>query len=474
MKKNKKMIRLVVLGLFLLILLQTVFAAAAPVSLQKLRYSQSDDRVRIVLDLSAVPSYIVDTTQDGQIRIDLPETTIPSALTALPLLNDVVDSVKLVSIDASHQQLVIMLKGTVVSKIFALQNPNRLVVDLVKNNPILTTSLIGQAPATIAPGLTYTSIVQNFSFGPVVAYVLDADLSKIKLRPVLSKGMLGLDTVQDMAINNSALAAVNGSYFSPNGEIIGLLKLNNDIVSIPYISRTAIGITADNQLIFEQTDYQGNIRLPDGHILEINGINCERSPDAVTLYNSYYGKSTQTNEFGKEYIITNGKVSAICAQNTPLSPGSIVLSAHGTAATAMAGLKIGDSVAIEQSLGPDFDNTSYAIGAGPLLVKDGKSFLTTKAEEFPDDIAVGRAPRTALGVTKSGHLLLVVVDGRQTASNGLTLVELANFMQNLGADEAMNFDGGGSSEMVVQGSVMNNPSDGQERLVGDALVLTAK
>ncbi|MBU2698959.1 exopolysaccharide biosynthesis protein [Sporomusaceae bacterium BoRhaA] len=472
---KKIVTRLVALGLFLLILSQTVFAFAAPASLQKMRYSQATDKVRIVLDVSAVPSYTVDTTQDGQIRIDLPGTTVGSALAALSFKDDAVDSAKLIAVDSAHQQLVITLKSTVVPKVFVLQNPNRLVIDLVKNNRVTKTALLGKTAATVAPGLTYTSLVRNKSFGPVVAYILDADLSKIKVQPALSNGMIaGLESVQDMAVHNQALAAVNGSYFAPNGEIIGLLKMNNVIASIPYITRTALGITTDNKLIFGQVDYQGNIRLPDGRVLAINGINCERSEDAVTLYNSYYGKSTQTNEFGKEYVITNGKVSAISPQDTPLKPGSIVLSAHGAAATVMAGLKVGDSVVIEQSLGPDFDKVPFAIGAGPLLVKDGKPFLTTKAEEFPDDIAVGRAPRTALGVTKSGHLLMVVIDGRQAASKGLTLVELADFMQELGADEAMNFDGGGSSEMVVKGSVMNNPSDGQERLVGDAIVLTAK
>lgn len=472
---KKIMTRLVALGLFLLVLSQTVFAAVAPASLQKIRYSQSTDKVRIVLDLSAVPSYTVDTTQDGQIRIDLPGTTAQAVLAALPFNDDTVESAKLVSVDSAHQQLVIMLKGTAIPKVFVLQNPNRLVVDLVKNNPVTKAVSLGKTATTIAPGLTYTSLVRNKSFGPVVAYILDADLSKINVRPVLSNGMIaGLESVQDMAVHNHALAAVNGSYFAPNGEIIGLLKMNGMIASIPYITRTAVGMTADSKLIFDQVDYQGNIRLSDGRVLAINGINCERSEDAVTLYNSYYGKSTRTNEFGKEYVIKDGKVSAISPQDTQLRAGSIVLSAHGAAATVMAGMKVGDSVAIEQSLGPDFDKVPYAIGAGPMLVKDGKPFLTTKVEEFPEDIAVGRAPRTAIGVTKSGHLLLVVVDGRQAASKGLTLVELASFMQELGADEAMNFDGGGSSEMVVKGSVMNNPSDGQERLVGDALVFTAK
>lgn len=465
---KKYLLRIATLGLLLLMLSQSVFAAAAPSVIQNIRYSQTAANLRIVLDLSTVSDYTVDTSTAGKIIVDLPNTTNQSAIPIVAFHDESVDSVRLETVDAAHQQLVISLKSIIVPKVFTLSGPNRLVIDLIKDSDrkIIT---------PIADGLVYTSWLRNQPFGPVAAYILDADLSKYNLMPVLSNGAIaGLETVKDMAEHNQAIAAINGSYFASNGEIIGLLKLNNEIVSIPYITRTAVGITADNKLIFDQIDYQGSIRLPDGRILAVNGVNCERAEDSVTLYNSYYGTSTGTNEFGKEYVITAGKVSAISPQNTPLHPGSIVLSAHGAAAKAMATLKVGDSVSVEQSLGAAFDQVPYAIGAGPMLVKDGHVFVTTTQEEFAADIAVGRAPRTALGLTKTGHLLFVVIDGRHFASKGLTLQELANFMQELGAVQAMNFDGGGSSELVINGIVMNKPSDGQERRVGDALTIIGK
>jgi exopolysaccharide biosynthesis protein len=465
---KKYLLRIAALGLLLLMLSQSVFAAAAPSVIQNIRYSQTATALRIVLDLSTVANYRVDTSTAGKIIVDLPNTTNQSAIPAVGFNDESVDSVKLETVDDTHQQLVISLKSMIVPKVFTLSGPNRLVIDLIKNSE-------HKIVTPIADGLIYTAWLRNQSFGPVSAYILDADLSKYNLTPVLSNGSIaGLESVTDMAEHNHALAAINGSYFALNGEIIGLLKLNNEIVSIPYITRTAVGITADNKLIFDQITYQGTIRLPDGRILAVNGVNCERSQDSVTLYNSYYGLSTGTNEFGKEYVITAGKVSAISPQNTPLHAGSIVLSAHGTAATVMATLKVGDSVSVEQSLGTAFDQVPYAIGAGPMLVKDGHVFVTATQEEFAPDIAAGRAPRTALGLTKTGHLLFVVIDGRKLNSKGLTLVELANFMQELGALQAMNFDGGGSSELVINGIVMNKPSDGKERRVGDALILTEK
>jgi len=82
----------------------------------------------------------------------------------------------------------------------------------------------------------------------------------------------------------------------------------------------------------------------------------------------------------------------------------------------------------------------------------------------------GRAPRTALGYTARNELLMVVVDGRRASSRGMTIDELAILMQGFGAERAMNLDGGGSSTMFVQGQgVVNNPSDGSERTVGNHL-----
>ena len=84
-------------------------------------------------------------------------------------------------------------------------------------------------------------------------------------------------------------------------------------------------------------------------------------------------------------------------------------------------------------------------------------------------------PRTAVGIDRDkGRILLLVVDGRSSRSRGYTLVEEARLMRQLGAEDAINFDGGGSSTMVAPGprgrrTVLNAPSDGAQRSVADAL-----
>lgn len=104
-----------------------------------------------------------------------------------------------------------------------------------------------------------------------------------------------------------------------------------------------------------------------------------------------------------------------------------------------------------------------------MLLENGKVNVRSSEEYIPGDIANGRAPRTAVGVKRDGTVLLLVVDGRSFSSSGMTLKELAQYFLRLGAINAVNFDGGGSSEMVVNGSIVNKPSDGRERKVSMGL-----
>ena len=109
---------------------------------------------------------------------------------------------------------------------------------------------------------------------------------------------------------------------------------------------------------------------------------------------------------------------------------------------------------------------------GPALVENGELTVSVNDE-------VGRAmasnPRTAIGVIDDLHYLFVVSDGRTSESEGLSLYELAEFLQSLGAKTAYNLDGGGSSSMVFLGELVNNPTSGgrksSERSVSDIVYI---
>lgn len=116
---------------------------------------------------------------------------------------------------------------------------------------------------------------------------------------------------------------------------------------------------------------------------------------------------------------------------------------------------------------------------GPILVKDGQ--ITSDFDHVEIDKNFGNRsiqsanPRTGIGIIAPNHYVLVVVDGRsQNYSRGMTLNEFASLFQELGATDAYNLDGGGSSTMYFMGNVINNPQGkGQERGVSDIIYVGA-
>ncbi len=118
------------------------------------------------------------------------------------------------------------------------------------------------------------------------------------------------------------------------------------------------------------------------------------------------------------------------------------------------------------------------IGGWPRILRDGVS-IAGESATLEGTIASNtdmRHPRTAVGFSRdSSTLYLLTVDGRTEKSVGMTIVELADLLRRLGAWQAMNFDGGGSATMVIDGLLANVPSDPTgERAVGNALFVVKK
>ena len=313
----------------------------------------------------------------------------------------------------------------------------------------------------------------------IMAFAIIADHEKYILKPVLARDQVpGRATVKSMSDSYNAIAAVNASYFALNGVILGNTKIDDLTVGTTYFTRSAMGINSDGSTIFGKSAYHGVVSIA-GESLNIGGVDCERGPDSVVIYNKHQGSHTGTNDFGVEYRVENGIITEIFTEhgNNPIPVNGFIVSAHGKAAELFKNAQIGDPVTFDESIinvdnTGDFDRAIQVIGAGPRLVKDSNIYVTADEEQFPNDIRIGRAPRTAVGVTKYGDYILAVVDGRQAHSKGCTLQEWATILLNdFGAVNAINLDGGGSTELVVKGDIVNSPSDGRERPVGDALVL---
>ena len=309
--------------------------------------------------------------------------------------------------------------------------------------------------------------------GWVTAYFLDVDPAVYRLKVALGGGKIpGLATTSAISDSVNAVAAINASFFNWNGDLIGVTKTNGEVVGTTYIPRSAMGILPNGQAYFGTVTYNGSVTI-GGVTQYVGGVDVERGTDSLVIYNRYYGPRTRTNEYGRELTVVNGRVTAIAAGNSAIPADGCVISLHGAAADIYSQVQVGDAVTIDETLGAPWDRATEVVSVGPCLLKDGVIHVTTAAEQL-GEIDRHREPRSAIATTTRGTYLLAVVDGRQQSSHGCTLTEWAQLLKAFGAKDALNLDGGGSSELVAGGQVLNSPSDGRERGVGSAIVVLHK
>ncbi|MEB3224159.1 MAG: phosphodiester glycosidase family protein [Candidatus Sericytochromatia bacterium] len=332
----------------------------------------------------------------------------------------------------------------------------------------------------LAPGVAYEQRRKADADGPLVAHVLRLDprVPGLEVQPVIARdGFAARETVSSMARRRGAVAAINGSYFSPRtGEPLGLLMVNGELVSAPLFHRSAVALGGLRPKI-GATALGFRLALPTGETYDLDGLNQPRGLNRLVLYTSRYGPRTATAAGGREWVLDRqGVVLASGEADSPIPADGRVLSAHGQAADWLAKrLKPGTRVKLTMPLAEQWPEARHVVGGGPLLLERGNVRITAEREQFRPDVALGRAPRTALGITADGSLLLVAVDGRQPRhSLGLTLEGLAQLLRSLGAAEALNLDGGGSTVMTVGDTPVSRPSDGTERPVNNALLVVVR
>lgn len=328
----------------------------------------------------------------------------------------------------------------------------------------------------IEQGVRYGHERRGIVSGPLIVNYLEVDLMNpnVEIRSMIAQDQIyGKEYVSSMAARSQAIAAINGLYFANDGRPLGLLVIDQELVSEPYANRTAIGIGPGMAQIGPIT-MNGQVTSAGGKNYLISGLNRPRGADELVVYTPAYGVSSRTNIYGTDLIVENNTIVDIVSGDAKIPANGYVVSGHGLARDYVDQFIIGDSLVIDLGLTPDLISEGYQhiISGGPRLLAAGEIKITAEAEKFQADIASGRAPRTAIGITADQKLLLVTVNGRKSGiSIGVTLNELAELMLELGAVDAMNLDGGGSTVMVIRDQVLNLPSDGVERPVSNAIVI---
>lgn len=426
------------------------------------RFRADQEKIRIVLEVPVGTKYQDKTVAKNKITLEISGNGSNSS--AQQNINDALVKQISLSNKGQRQYLTVDLSQQGTYKVFALSSPERIVIDVFRTASVENIKL----PQSVE----HKAWIDYSSGQAVEIYMLKIELGKdYQVVPMLAQGRI-FGRAATQQILTDSVAGINASYFDAEGSIYGNTKINGLIVSTEEKLRTGLAIDPKLGYKILQATYKGNILLPDGNRLKITGVNRKAMYSDLVVYNDQYDAMTHTDNTGIEVVIKNNTVQQVVHNtgNTPIPKGGYVLAAFGYNIYDVANLNVGDKIIIEESLGAA-DAYKTFIGAGPSLVKDGRIAVNSAQEAFPADISLGKAPRTALGITADNHMLLVVVDGRSARSAGFTLEQLAECMLRLGAKDAMNFDGGGSSTFVMNGYVVNRPSDSAQRPVALALAV---
>jgi hypothetical protein len=309
------------------------------------------------------------------------------------------------------------------------------------------------------------------------------------LRPVLSNNAVRarerVSAMQRRLSRRGTLVGVNGDLFNwALGYPSGIFVRRGILYSQPLGSRSSLGVGRDGLVRVGRLGYAGRWGPADEPLRRRMRFNRPvPGANGFALFVPSWGSRTPTGTKLREAVVTGfmrvrpnqQKTGAVVAQRRGgghrVPAGGAMLQARGDARAVLRRVaKPGASLSFRLGVDPWWQGVPSALGGGPVLVRSGTAVLAA-GEAFSAYQLNTRHPRTAVGQLADGRILLVAVDGRTSASAGLTTAQLARQMVRLGAVEAFALDAGGSTTIAFDGKVLNHPSDGAERPVAESLQL---
>lgn len=377
--------------------------------------------------------------------------------------------------------------------------------------------------AGFVPSVTNTALDGNPTTGPWVVRILDIDPGRYRgqVRAHLGTDRVpGTETVSHLTARLHATAGVNGGYFVVEpidgtvGDLAGISLRSGRLVSEAVNGRAALILRAGSgRAAVGRLTTRITVTASDGADRLVNGRNRKpglirscgepgdrptprpkhdftcTNPDELVQFTPDFGRWAARGPGAQAVLDGSGRVLALMrSRGGPIPAGGSVVEGIGAGARWLSRHAQPGAVLRVQPVVREVAGDWLSVGAGtdvvnggPLLVRGGRTYVDANTEGFvqPDipgfyySFGVRRNPRTMAGVTFSGHLLLVTVDGRDPAySIGFSFREEAAVMAFLGSRHALNLDGGGSTTMAINGHLVGRPSDTTgERPVGDAIVL---
>ncbi|VXD10457.1 conserved hypothetical protein [Planktothrix serta PCC 8927] len=346
-------------------------------------------------------------------------------------------------------------------KVSSLNNPNRIVIEL-RQDALISRDI------TWTKGLRWRQqyMTLNNSRFPVVWLMLTPG-SSLNLRPIWTNqtGMKGIDSLAKTVDNCQCLGAINGGYFNRNNLLpLGAIRRDNQWFSGPILNRGAIAWNDSGQVKIARLSLKETLITSSGQRLDCELLNTGYVKAGIARYTPEWGES-YTPLAGNEIIIVveNNIVKQQLEQTNTTT--AIAIPKNGYLLTlrsfrsVLSSFSIGTSITIESQTTPsDFNAFPHILGGGPLLLQNGQVVVDAIAEGFNIWFADQSAIRSSVGVTAKGEWLIATVHNR-VGGVGAKLTEMALLMQQLGATDALNLDGGSSTSLVLGGQLLNRIPD---------------
>ncbi|MDR7869449.1 MAG: phosphodiester glycosidase family protein [Tissierellaceae bacterium] len=332
----------------------------------------------------------------------------------------------------------------------------------------------------LASGVSHENIKKFTALGwwniNVIRIDLEDDYTELKglFNP---DGISKRDTVSNMVEKHNAVAGINGDYFnySPQPSSMGGLISEGEIIISPIELAYALPsffLTHDNKGGVDYLDRKILVTdLHNGTRVNINTLNKVTTEfDTLTLLNSLWGDKSIGNKYHNdliEVVVDNDVIVDIRVGQEAINipKNGYVIAGRGPRAEILQELTIGHKVKLDVETTPNVDKIKFAIGGGSIILKDGELSLTNINSK-------GANPRTGIGINKNNtEMILVTIDGRDSSFKGVSQEVFGAIMKELGAYNAINLDGGGSTTMAIKplgedkAQVVNKPSEGSQRLV---------
>jgi hypothetical protein len=377
--------------------------------------------------------------------------------------------------------------------------------------------------------VVYTGEDGGRTTGPWVVHVLEVDGRRLhaalhaqRRRPTLDAELAtGIvperELLSALARRTDAAASLNGGYFvigpadGTPGDLAGISMLDGELVSESVGDRTSLLLTKRRARV-EAVRTRLRARASDGALREIDGLNrkpglirgcggtggdvpteepkhdftCTDASELI-LFTEAFGETTEPGEGAEAALDRHGRVVELRSTRGGAIPaGGSVLSGTGDGADwlrshAQPGARVSARTSLDTGRDDFEGRRTDVVNGGPRLLRNGRPSINAFAEGFhwPENpeffyrFGARRNPRTLAGVTGNDRVLLVAIDGRRPGhSVGASFAESAAVMRALGARDALNLDGGGSTGMTVGANLVTRPSDATgERPIGDAILI---